>query len=293
MFYSSNKSISGLLNPSAVSADQLPPRKQNQPTGPSMPILSLAILALDVFMAVHVIRNGKTCWWISIILIVPLIGSLAYFFVEIFPTLDLKAQPKVVRLQRARWQQAQAELRQEREVTGRRIEDVLNSGSINEKISLAETCMQRDFFAEAARLYESAREGYFVNAADILIGLSRALLEKGDFAKCRQVLRELAEAHPNSFAQERAILTVRALAGAGDFATATAELEGLLERKDSLEARRLEARYYYAEFLWKQGQNDRAEAQLMEVIKHGKLFHMTEDEEFWVTRAGDVHAALR
>jgi len=258
-----------------------------------MPVLSLAILALDVFMAVHVIRNGRTCWWISIILIVPLIGSLAYFFVEILPTLDLKPQPKVVRMQRARWQRAQADLRQEREVSGRRIDDVVNTGSINEKLALAEACMGRDLFGEAVRLFESAREGYFVNAADVLIGLSRAQLENGEFAKCRQTLRELAEAHPGSFAQERAILTARALAGAGDFATAAAELETLLERKDSLEARRLEARYYYAEFLWKQGLKDRAVAQLAEVIKHGKLFNMTEEEEHWVTRAGEVQAALR
>ena len=83
------------------------------------------------------------------------------------------------------------------------------------------------------------------------------------------------------------------MAGAGDFATATAELETLLERKDSLEARRLEARYYFAEMLWKQGLKDRALAQLTEVVRHGKLFNMTEEEEFWVTRAGDVHAALR
>ena len=35
-------------------------------------MLPILILALDAFMAVHVIRNGKTCWWISIILVLPL-----------------------------------------------------------------------------------------------------------------------------------------------------------------------------------------------------------------------------
>jgi hypothetical protein len=258
-----------------------------------MPILALAIIGLQIAMAVHCIRNGNTCRWLVLILLAPFIGSLVYFFVEVFPTLDFTAKPKVVRLQQARWQRAQADLRQEREVTDRRIDDVVNTGSINDKIALAEKCMQRDLFHEAVQLYESAREGYFANAADVLLGLARALLEDGDFVKCRQILRELAEVHPNSFAQERTILTARALAGAGDFATAAAELESLLERQDSLEARRLEARYYYAEFLWKQGQRDRAAAQLTEIIKHGKLFQMTAEEEEWVTRAGEVAAALR
>jgi hypothetical protein len=256
-----------------------------------MPILAIAVVGLQVFMAVHVIRNGKTCWWLSIILLAPLVGSLAYFFVEIFPNLDMQPKPKVVRLQRARWQQAQAA--RQREVKGRSVAEVVDTGSVNEKIALAEECMARELYADAVRLYESAREGFFVNAADILLGLARALLECGEFARCRQILRELAEAHPKSYAQERTILAARALAGAGDFATATAELETLLERKDSLEARRLEARYYYAEFLWKQGLHDRALAQLAEIIRHGKLFAMTEEEEFWVTRAGEVQAALR
>jgi hypothetical protein len=254
-----------------------------------MPLLSLAILGLDIFMAVHVLRNGKSCWWISIILVFPLIGSLVYFFTEIAP--GLQTSPKIVRMDQARWHRARQE--REREVKGRSVEDVVNTGSINDKISLAEECMRRDRHRDAIRLYESAREGHFVNAADILLGLARAQLENGDFAPCRQTLRELAEAHPKSFAQERAILTARALAGAGDYATAIAELEALLERQDSLEARRLEARYYYAEMLWKQGAKDRSLDQLAELIKHGKLFNMTADEEYWVTRASEVQAALR
>jgi hypothetical protein len=253
-----------------------------------MPILALAVIGLQIFMAVHVIRNGKTCWWISLILFFPLIGSLVYFFVEVMPT--LQTSPKVVRMDQVRWRRAQ-EMR-EREVKSRNLDDVIDTGSINDKISWADECMKRALYADAVRLYESAREGHFVNAADILIGLARARFENGNFAKARQVLRELNEAHPKSFAQERAILGARAAAGAGDLATAAAELEAMLGRSDSLEARRLEARFYYAEMLWKQGARDRALAELAEVQKHGKLFNMTEEEEHWVRRAGEVQAAI-
>lgn len=253
-----------------------------------MPILALAVIGLQVFMAVHAIRHGNSCWWLSLIIFFPLIGSLAYFFVEIFPT--LQTSPKVLRMDQARWQRARAE--DEREVKARRVSDVIDTGSINDKLVWAAECMKRGLYHDAVRLYESAREGHFVNAADILIGLSRALLEDGQFARVRQVLGELATAHPRSFAQERTILDARAIAGTGDFPAAIKALEELLERKDSLEARRLEARYYYAEFLWKQGTRDHALAQLTEIVRHGKLFNMTEEEEFWVVRAGEVQAAL-
>nr|WP_298682936.1 tetratricopeptide repeat protein [uncultured Dongia sp.] len=253
-----------------------------------MPILALAVIGLQIFMAVHVIRNGKTCWWISLILFFPLIGSLVYFFVEVMPT--LQTSPKVVRMDQARWHRAMAA--REREVKSRSVDDVINTGSINDKISWAEECIARELYLDAIRLYESAREGHFVNAADILIGLARARFENGNYAKARQVLRDLAAAHPNSFAQERTILGARAVAAAGDLATALSELEALLGRSDSLEARRLEARFYYAEILWKQGAKDRALAELTEVIRHGKLFNMTEEEEHWVRRAGEVQAAI-
>lgn len=255
-----------------------------------MPILALAVIALQIFMAVHVIRSGNSCWWLSIILIFPLIGSLVYFFVEVAPTLQVS--PKVVRVDQERWRRAAAAAAQAPDLSARTVADVANTGSVNNKIVLAEECMGRGRYAEAIRLYESAREGYFVNAADLLIGLARARFAHGDFAETRQVLRDLAAAHPNSFAQERAILGARAVAAAGDAATAIAELETLLERKDRLEARRLEARYYYAELLWKQGAEDRARAELAEVTKHGKLFRMTEDEEYWVRRASEVHKVI-
>lgn len=253
-----------------------------------MPILAIAIVGLQIFMAVHVIRSGNSWLWISLILFFPLIGSLIYFFVEVAPTLQTSS--KVVRMDQARWRRAQED--RQREVKSRTVDDIVNTGSINDKIAWAEECMARELYPDAIRLYESAREGYFVNAADVLIGLARALLENGDFVQARQILRELADAHPNSFAQERTILVARALAGAGDYATAAAELETLLERKDSLEARRLEARYYYAEMLWRQGAKARARDELAEVLKHGKLFNMTEEEEYWVTRARDVEKAL-
>jgi hypothetical protein len=166
-----------------------------------MPILTLAVIGLQIFAAVHVIRNGKSCMWLSIVLCLPLIGSLVYFFVEVAPT--LQASPKVVRVDQERWRRANTAARTP-DISARRVEDIANTGSVNNKIVLAEECMVQGRYAEAIRLYESAREGYFVNAADLLIGLARARFAQGDFAETRQVLRDLAAAHPNSFAQERA-----------------------------------------------------------------------------------------
>ncbi len=93
-----------------------------------------------------------------------------------------------------------------------------------------------------------------------LIGLARARFD--EWQLCRRRGRSYAtsvSAHPNSFAQERTILSARAVAAAGDSQRALSRAGGAAGTpRDSLEARRLEARYYYAELLWKQGAKDRA-----------------------------------
>ena len=118
-----------------------------------MPILALAVIGLQIFMAVHVIRNGKTCWWISLILFFPLIGSLVYFFVEVMPT--LQTSPKVVRMDQARWHRAMAA--REREVksrlAARNKQAVMDALVAKAELDLPKSSVQ----AELDRMIESAR----------------------------------------------------------------------------------------------------------------------------------------
>ena len=47
----------------------------------------LLIIAVQIAFAVHVIRTGRQIFWIFLIVFVPLIGCLVYFFAEIMPEL--------------------------------------------------------------------------------------------------------------------------------------------------------------------------------------------------------------
>jgi hypothetical protein len=51
-------------------------------------IVYLAILALQIFCVVDVIRRGRNTIWIMAIVFLPVAGALAYFIVEILPTLQ-------------------------------------------------------------------------------------------------------------------------------------------------------------------------------------------------------------
>lgn len=255
-----------------------------------MPILALVVIALQIFIAVHVCRSGQPRYWVFVVLCFPVIGTLIYFIVEVLPT--LQASPKVARLDDHLARRAKMARHANAVTAAEMVDRAVNTGTVHTKLVTADKCLELGRFPEAIRLYESAREGFFVNAADLLIGLARARFGNGDYADTRQVLRDLATAHPNSFTQERTILDARTTAAMGDLPAAIADLGALLERKDSLEARRLEARYFFAELLWKQGAKDQALGELAQVIQHGKLFNMTEEEAHWVRRASEVQAAI-
>ena len=51
-------------------------------------IIYVAIIALQVYCIVHVIRNNGRMFWIFPLLIAPVVSAIAYFIVEILPTLQ-------------------------------------------------------------------------------------------------------------------------------------------------------------------------------------------------------------
>ena len=52
-----------------------------------MPALAALVLGLQLLCSAHVIRTGRPCQWLFIILALPLAGCLVYFLLEILPEL--------------------------------------------------------------------------------------------------------------------------------------------------------------------------------------------------------------
>ncbi len=125
------------------------------------------------------------------------------------------------------------------------------------KLALAQDCMARGHFDEAITLYESAREGPFAAAPDVLLGLARARFHNGESKAARDLLEELAARHAAYYPQDVAILKARAADAAGDSETALRELAAMLDR-----AVGLEARFRYGEILARSGKTQEARTEL-------------------------------
>jgi hypothetical protein len=143
-------------------------------------------------------------------------------------------------------------------------------------VSFAAECTERGMFDEAIRIYRGAREGQYENAPDLLLGLARAQFFDGQTAEARATLAALRSHHPDYYRQDVTILSARAAEACSDRAAALTELEGLLGNSVGLEAR-----YRYAEILWRDGQESRAKTELERVLDHAKRFKVNDAEREW------------
>jgi hypothetical protein len=245
-----------------------------------MPILGFLVLAVQICVVVHAFRTGRPYWWIFVIMAFPLIGSLIYYLVEIMPGSRQERGLYKIGGDIAKAINPNKEMH-------RRAEELAICGSTQNKLQLAQECVERGQFDDAIALYESAREGQYVDAPDLLLGLARARFFNGDVAASREVLLRLKSLHPTYYAQETTILAARAAFAAGDAETALRELEAILDRSVGLEAR-----YRCAEILWQQGAADRARAELTRVIDHVQRFKVAPGERAWGRLAKRTLAAL-
>jgi hypothetical protein len=284
-----------------------------------MPFLVfLAVIGLQIFMVVHVLRNDKPCWWISLIVLLPLIGSLAYFITEILPEHQHAArrridppfgpvterqvyrrgqvdQPPAGQLRGGRHDREEAmrqQARERQERLHRAPKDPLREGSVHEKLTRAEACLARHKYDEAIDLFAAARQGFFVDAPDILHGLAKAHFGRGDMGDALKLLDELTLGKPSYRPHGVAILKARVLAKQGNVTAALAILDAVLAQNKNLEGRRLEAQYRYAEILWQSGDTQRAATALTEIQRHEKLFRVSDDEREWIRLAGQALQAI-
>jgi hypothetical protein len=245
-----------------------------------MPIVGIAVLALDIFAIIHVLRHSRPMWWVLCILLFPLLGSVFYFLYEVVP--GSREQRRVLKIGSdiAKAIQPDKELQ-------RRATEMEVCGSIANRVSFAAECTERGMFDEAIRIYRGAREGQYQNAPDLLLGLARAYYFNNQPSESRATIAELRSHHPDYYRQEVAILNARAADASGDRTAALAELESLLSHSVGLEAR-----YRYAEILWRDGQESRARTELERVLDHAKRFKVNDAEREWANLSRRALAAI-
>jgi hypothetical protein len=239
-----------------------------------MPFFILTI-ALQVFCVVHLFRTGRNMTWLFLIILVPMVGSLAYLIVEVVPS--LRQSPNARRaLQRA--QQAIDPHRGIREGS-------LNyerSQNIDTAARLAAELTKAGRHDEAIRICSEARTGLFEDDPKILLALSQAQFAAARYADAIATLDYLREKNPGFRSADGHLVYARALEEAGATERALEEYAALVNYYPGAEARVREAMLYK-----KTGDAARAAELFAAILKDARLApkHFQRSEREWIELA--------
>ena len=191
---------------------------------------TLLHLIIAVGLAVHAMKTGRSQWWLFILLLVPLIGSIAYVAIDFIPAMFRSRGARKVATEIGSVLDPDKEWRE-------RVAQAELVNSVDAKRALAEECEKKGLWADAVRLYEAAATGIFADDPAVLMGLARAQLGGGDAEAALETLDKLEEVQPRPRNQEAHLLYARALETLGRTGEALAEYEDVSRYYAGFEAK--------------------------------------------------------
>jgi hypothetical protein len=235
-------------------------------------VLFILTAIIQFSFAFHALKTGRDQKWIWIIILAPVVGCLAYYFMEVFP------HSREERQLRKRIHDIAKSLNPDGELK-RRTEDVADTSSVENRAKLADECLEKGMFDEAIRLYEGCLEGPHKNDPRILFACARAYFYNQSHRQAEEILRRLEKAHPKFRRDEAELLEARVLEAIGETNRAVEIYERLRTTYVGFEAK-----YRYALLLKSLGREKEA-AELFEFIATNARRSALESEQEWVTLA--------
>ena len=240
-----------------------------------MPILGAVVLVIQLCFAYHALKTGRQWWWIGIIMGFPVAGCLLYYFIEVFPNTreSRKAEQAVHAIVKSF--DPDKTLRE-------KVANLEDCGSVENRIVLARSCMERRMYRDAASLYKSCLAGVYAQDAEIRFGLASALLGAADFKEAHSVAAGLRKSDAQFRAAETRLIEARALEGLGRFDEALAGYRVLADTYVGEEGR-----WRYGALLLRMGRVAEAGELFRRMVRNAERMpeHYREAQHEWLTLA--------
>jgi hypothetical protein len=243
-------------------------------TSHRMPFVILTV-ALQIIAVVHLFRTGRSMTWLFLIIMVPMVGCLAYFIIEVLPALNHSPTARKA-LRRAK--QAIDPNRGVREGS-------LNyerSQNVDTASRLADELTKAGRHDEAIRVCNEARTGLFEDDPKILLALANAQFAAGQHSDAIATLDYLRETNPSFRSAYGHLVYARALDESGATGRALEEYSALANYFPGAEARVRQAMLYK-----RLGDNVRAGELFAALLKDARLApkHFRRSEREWIELA--------
>ena len=170
-----------------------------------MPYIGLGLHVLvALFFAIHALRSGRQMYWLFILFSFPLLGSVAYFFVEYLPELRFNRTARGAASAVTKFLNPDGELREAQRAFDQ-------AATVGNRIRLAQALFGKGDAPGAAAQFRECAQGAFANDPDVLLGLADAELACGNAAAASTALKSLFQHHPTRNVATAALIYARAL----------------------------------------------------------------------------------
>jgi hypothetical protein len=183
-------------------------------------LIALSII-VQLALVVHIIKTGRNTTWVFIVLFFPLIGTLAYFIIELLPELTNTRTARTAHRKLATAVDPDKALR---EASAR----YAQAQTVQSAMDLASEHLLRANYSEAKDIYQRALSGVHDDDPDLLMGLAQAHFGLADYAAVITCLDTLKEKNPAKTSQDGHLLYARALEATGRIEDAIHEYETLV-----------------------------------------------------------------
>ena len=196
-----------------------------------MPFVGLgAHIVFALFFAIHAIKNGKQLYWVVILFMFPLLGSIVYFFAEFLPSTRIERQLAVAGQQIARSFDPGRDLREAH--TAFEV-----SATASNQMRLAHAMLDAGQADDAAQQFAHCLAGPFGSEPDVRIGAARAALARSNFDEAARLLSTVRQETPNYRAEDVLILLAQTYWANGHLVEAAATFREASDRDASVDTR--------------------------------------------------------
>ena len=207
-----------------------------------MPILGVLLVLVQLGFAVHAVKTGKDPIWLWIIILAPGLGCLIYVFTQIAPEAAGSRTAQRARSGLVKAVDPKRALR-------RRMELLELSNTVENRVALAEECLEAGLYGDAVTLLKESLVGMHSTDPGIMEKLAVAHFENAAPDLAAQTLDELIASNPDYKSPDGHLLYARALEAQGKTQEALKEYAVLRESYPGEEAR-----VRYGQLLQKSGQ---------------------------------------
>jgi hypothetical protein len=230
---------------------------------------------IQVLLIIHVLKTGRSRYWIFILLFVPLLGGIAYLVVEVLPEFgsSITGQRALRGVKRA--VDPGGQLRRH-EAAWRQSPNADNARRY------AGALLEAGQHGEAEAILDQGLSGLFRTEPNLMLLRARSRFESGDPAGAVVVLEELQETNPDFRSPEGHLLYARALEEAGDVDKALAEYRSVAAYYPGAEAR-----FRMARALKEAGRDRESRQELEQMLTDAELAprHFRKSQAHWLRRA--------